>query len=429
MQSNLDNHRISHALQKALQTARLVTEDDSAVIFYDLDALRDRVMALQQNFPKTALHAIAVKANPLVNILKFFKPLNVGAEAATLPEVYLAEKSGYHPGRIVYDSPTKTVRELQYVLERGVQINADSLDELERIAQLVQNKPVSSSIGVRINPQVGVGKIAFTSVAGEYSKFGVPIKDERHALMECFLKYPWLRGVHLHIGSQTIGLEMLLRGVGTVVDFMQQVNRQLSDRGIDRRIEIFDLGGGLPVAYHPEDEPVTLEVYVAALRRNFPILFSNELCLITEFGRYVHANSAWVTSRVEYVKRASTAKTLMVHVGADLFLRKCYQPDFWHHEMFLCDSRGVIKTGATRKYTVAGPLCFAGDILARQIALPQAEPGDHLIIKDAGAYTLSTWSRHNSRQIPQVIGYEGSGPKFVQLKKRESLQEILKFWS
>ena len=69
-----------------------------------------------------------------------------------------------------------------------------------------------------------------------------------------------------------------------------------------------------------------MEEYRNALNARFPELFTGEFKLITEFGRYVYANSGWVASRVEYVKDGASIKTALIHVSADMFLRECYNP-------------------------------------------------------------------------------------------------------
>jgi diaminopimelate decarboxylase len=89
-----------------------------------------------------------------------------------------------------------------------------------------------------------------------------------------------------------------------------------------------------------------------------------------------------------------------------------------------------LKTGsATRKYSIAGPLCFAGDIVARGVKSPPIETGDFVLIHDTGAYTLSMWSRYNSRQIPRVVGYRNQGESFEILKERETFEDLQRFWS
>ena len=170
--------------------------------------------------------------------------------------------------------------------------------------------------------------------------------------------------------------------------------------------------------------------YQTMLKEKLPELFNGQFRLITEFGRYIYANTGWVASKVEYVKREKGYNIIMTHVGADLLLRKCYNPDDWHHQITLVDKTGKLKTGiAENKYIVAGPLCFAGDIIARDIELPEAEEGDYILIHDTGAYTLSMWSRYNSRQIPKVIGYDEGAKTFEVLNTRESKEDLLRFWS
>ncbi|MCP4584217.1 MAG: diaminopimelate decarboxylase [candidate division Zixibacteria bacterium] len=416
------------AVFKRVQKDDLIAGDDTSLLFYDLSRLSGRISNLIDLFPDSTLHAVAVKANPLAKILGHLCQLDVGAEVASLPELLLAESTGFRSEKIVFDSPAKTIEELEYALKKGIHINIDSFSELERIAELKTRIQSRSSIGIRLNPQVGMGKIAATSVAGEYSKFGISLKENSEALIETFLKHDWLNGIHLHIGSQGCSLEMLIKGIETVYEFVVEVNTRLKSRNAGHRINIFDIGGGLPVSYRQGDETISMKIYRDSIKRRFPELFSDKFKLITEFGRYIHANAGWVAARVEYVKETAGIKTAMIHVGADMFVRECYNPDDWHHDISVIDSRGNIKSGNGETYAVAGPLCFAGDIIAREAKLPLIEEGDYLIIHDAGAYTLSMWSRYNSRQPPKVIGYHDNGEAIEVLKKREEAEKTINFW-
>ena len=418
--------------------------EDTALIFYDLTFLQNRIRRLVSCFPSSTLHALAIKANPLIRVMDFVKSINpgIGVEAASAGEVNLALKTGYHPSQIVYDSPVKTWAELESAIKTGVHINVDNLSELERISKLFPRmdslnraspfdhgsslaEEKRSTIGIRINPQIGLGKILESSVAGEYSKFGVPIRYQRVALQEAFLKYPWLTGLHLHVGSQGCAMQMLIDGIGILYDFMLELNEKRLDKGYPS-ITIFDIGGGLPVSYDRDLEPPSLEDYVAAIRHRAPGLFEGP-SLITEFGRWTYTNAGWTVSRVEYVKRDPSINTAMLHVGADLFLRECFNPRDWHHEYSVFTSQGRLKTGVDDSpYNLAGPLCFAGDILAKEVRLPRMEEGDYIVIHDTGGYTFSMWSRYNSRQTPRIIGYHEE--RFEILKERETLEELQDFW-
>jgi diaminopimelate decarboxylase len=166
------------------------------------------------------------------------------------------------------------------------------------------------------------------------------------------------------------------------------------------------------------------------LKENFEDLFTGQFKLITEFGRYIHANTGWVASKVEYVKRERNFNIIMTHIGADLLLRKCYNPDDWHHQITVVDNEGNIKDGIDKnKYIIAGPLCFSGDLIAKDLELPIVNEGDYILIHDIGAYTLSMWSRYNSRQIPKVIGYDIEKHSFEIIRERERKEDLFDFWS
>ena len=427
--TQISAEEISSIFRRALKSGKINQTKDTSTIFYNLSILKERIDELKKVFPQNSLHAIAVKANPLLANLKFINKLNVGAEAASLPEVYLALKAGFKNDRIIFDSPAKTKEELVFALKNDININADSLEELKLIKKLLLRLKTKSRIGVRINPQVGIGNIPETSVAGEYSKFGVPIKEKKKELQKFIFENDWLRGVHLHIGSQGISLQMLLRGTKTVYDFVVDTNKILikkSKKPIDR----FDIGGGLPVSYHSNRKSISLKEYYSGLKKSCPELFTNKFKLITEFGRYIYANSAWAVSRIEYVKNSRTKNTAVIHLGADMFLRKAYMPGKWHHDIFALNKNGMIKKSTKReKYVIAGPLCFSGDVIEKDISLPELQAGDLIVIKDVGAYTMSMWSRYNSRQLSKVIGYLSDSESFSILKEREDLNKVIKFWS
>ena len=62
-----------------------------------------------------------------------------------------------------------------------------------------------------------------------------------------------------------------------------------------------------------------------------------------------------------------------------------------------------------RAYDIVGPLCFAGDVLARDLVLPELFEGDWLVFSGAGANTFGLWSRHCSRAIPKVVASRAEG--------------------
>jgi diaminopimelate decarboxylase len=220
----------------------------------------------------------------------------------------------------------------------------------------------------------------------------------------------------------------MIEGARRVVDLALEIRAQ---RGAP--IDLFDLGGGLPVDYAGGAAAPGVSEYVAALKQRVPELFagagtSGPTLLATEFGRSLSATIGWVASRVEYTKTSGEHRIAVIHAGADLFVRAAYLPEVWSHRVTVHDASGAPKEGPLEPWDVAGPLCFSGDLIARGRALPPIAPGDITIVHDAGAYTLSMWSRYNSRRAPQVIGYEGDPPEISLLKPTESIEDLLRFW-
>lgn len=415
------------AVYKKAMTSGVLDSSDTSAVFYDLGFLFERFYEVGKNFPANALHAAAIKANPLIAVLRLINEKGFGSEAASLPEVYLAEKAGFVPEKIIFDSPAKTEDEIRYAAALGAHINADSLEELETINNILLNAKTNSTFGLRVNPQAGTGKILITSVAGEYSKFGVPVNEFRNDIIDAYLKYDWLTGIHLHVGSQGCPLELLLKGVGIIYELALEINDRLNGTG--RQINIFDLGGGYPVSYYSKQTPLPIEEYSNGLKNNFPLLFTDKFKIITEFGRYYFANTAFALSRIDNIKHQKDITTIVSHLGGDFFIRRVYNPENWHHDISLMNSCGELKEEkADCRSVIGGPLCFAGDVIEKEILLPSAGKGDYLIFHDVGAYTLSMWSRYNSRQMPKIIGYYNEGEKFIVLKQRETLDQVYKFW-
>ena len=392
----------------------ILTDDEPAAILYDLGALDARLDDLTRAFPG-ALHALAVKACPLAALLRRALDRGFGLEVASEGELALARRLGAPPDRVVFDSPAKTRGEIATALAAGVRLNIDNLDELARVEAMAPR----GSIGLRLNPVLDPreARIADTFTGGRGSKFGVDLDAQREPIIDAFLRHAWLDGVHVHAGSQGLPLAMMVRAIHRVVGFALE----LESRG--KPIRTVDIGGGLPVRLGDGDPPPSFQDYAAALRAEVPELFSHGWQLITEFGRSIFAPCAVALSRVEYVRPGRVA---VVHFGADLLLRAAYRPEQWPYEVVVLDPHGAPRTGAAAPWNIAGPLCFAGDFIARDRPLPDIEPGDLLAVLDVGAYTLSMWSRYNSRPAPAVWGLDGD--RLVMLKPRESLDDLLRFW-
>jgi diaminopimelate decarboxylase len=268
----------------------LVNENRPLAMFWSLDELKKGVIEVHEAFPgKHFLHTTALKANPLLGLIKHAVAYGLGCEAASLGELHQGLRAT-QPHRLVFDSPTKTRKELKFALDHGVNINVDNLQELATLAELKANlaSVVSPSIpplfGVRVNPEVGAGSILTHSTSVPWSKFGVGLVEHEQALLQAYTRFPWLNMIHCHTGSQGCSLELHAQGLRRAVDLALRIN-QRSGR---QQITCLDIGGGLPVNFASEHHTPLFVHYAEILRKTVPEIFSGEFQVFLRLVTVTH---------------------------------------------------------------------------------------------------------------------------------------------
>ena len=427
----------------------LVEEDSPVVGFVDLAGIAAAQRALREAFAEVetkapVLHAFAAKAAGLVPVLRLYADAGMGCEVASPGELAQALAAGFPPDRIVLDAPVKTRSELRTALRLGVSVNADNFDELARIEEILRetgqnpashstpaNRPDAArpALGLRVNPQVGAGSIGAMSTASEYSKFGVPLHaGGRERILAAFRQYPWLDRLHLHVGSQGCPLELIARGVREVYELAEEINTLLAGPGGARRITSVDLGGGLPVNFEDDRVDPTFAEYVQVLRAAVPGLFDGRYALVTEFGRALCAKNGFMLARVEYAKEVSGRRIALTHAGAQVATRTVFMPESWPLRLGAYDSQGLAKHGPDCVQDVAGPCCFAGDLLAVERKMTALDAEDLVLLHDTGGYYFTATWTYNSLPRPAVYGFEvgpDGGVRFVLLRAQQTIEEIV----
>ncbi|MFC9240525.1 diaminopimelate decarboxylase [Streptomyces decoyicus] len=371
------------------------------------------------------LHAFAVKAASLVPVLRLLAQEGLGCEVASPGELALARAAGVPVGRTVLDSPAKTLAELREALALGIAVNADNPEELARIDALMASAPSNAPIGLRVNPQIGGGSIGAMSTATDTSKFGVGLRDEgvRDWVVQAFLARPWLTRLHAHVGSQGMPLELMAAGVRALYHLAEEINEKAGRRQIDT----LDIGGGLPVNFSSDATTPTYREYAALLHATVPGLLSGRYGIVTEFGRSLLAKHGTVLARVEYAKSAGGRPIAVTHAGAQVATRTVFVPEAWPLRVAAYDAEGRPKTGAPVAQDIAGPCCFAGDLVAENRPLPLLKSGDHAALLDTGAYYFSTHFAYNSLPRPGIYGYatDADGTvRFATVRTPQTLEDL-----
>ncbi|MFF9702978.1 diaminopimelate decarboxylase [Streptomyces griseofuscus] len=423
--------RRDEAVRAAVEQG-LLGPDAAVVGLLDASGIRESAAALRTAFeavlaPGTpVLHAFAVKASPLVPVLRLLHEEGIGAEVASPGELALARAAGVPAAHTVLDSPAKTPAELREALTLGIAVNADNPQELDRLDALVRSAPTRSPLGVRVNPQIGGGSIGATSTATETSKFGVALRDEgaREWVVGAYAERPWLTRLHAHTGSQGIPLELLARGVAETYALAEEINARVGRRQIDT----LDIGGGLPVNFAGEATAPTYARYARLLAEQVPGLCAGRYGLVTEFGRSLLAKHGTVVARVEYAKRSGGRRIAVTHAGVQVATRTVYAPGAWPLRIVAYDAKGRPKPGPEVVQDVAGPACFSGDLLAEGRALPPLEQGDYAAALDTGAYYFAHHYAYNSLARPGIYGFApdgAGGVAFATVREPQTIAEVV----
>lgn len=136
-----------------------------------------------------------------------------------------------------------------------------------------------------------------------------------------------------------------------------------------------------------------------------------------EPGRSIVADSTIMLTTVNEVKRAHVN-----FVAADAGFNVLARPmlyDSYHH---------VLAANRTNEqgdeiYTIVGPICESGDVLARDRLLPRLERGDILAFLDAGAYGFSMASQYNGQPRPAEVLVSGDRREII--RHREDASALL----
>lgn len=355
------------------------------------------------------LICFAVKANSNVAVLKLLANQGAGADCVSQGEIYRALRAGIAPEKIVFSGVGKTQEELSYALEQGVlQINAESVEELEDISDAAKSLGKTARVAIRVNPDVDAKTNDKISTGRKEDKFGVAwdhVKDTyaKAAALPCVE----VTGISCHIGSQLTDLEPFEAAFKKVVNLVKEL------RELGHNVHHVDLGGGLGIPYGVETPPAPAD-YATLIET---VLGDMKCQLVLEPGRLIAGNAGVLLTRVVRVKRTETRTFVIVDAAMNDLIR----PSLYNaHHMLVPLTKDDVETECV---DVVGPVCETGDVFARQIMLPKVKQGDVLAFRSAGAYGAVMSSYYNTRPlVPEILVKDSYS---ALIRARPTLQEIV----
>jgi len=381
----------------------------------------------------------ASKAFPCTAVLGLFAEEGLWCDVASGGELRLALNAGFAPERLVMHGNAKSEAELAMALDVRVGlIVVDNFDELDRLEQLLgganddvrrahapadgaahvrpREMPHAASptaahaprspqqVLIRVTPDVRGETHEKISTGQADSKFGFSIADVLAASARIEeIDGLTLAGLHAHIGSQLLELQPFRREVSELA--------KLGEFGV------WDLGGGLGVAYtESQQSPPAIEEYVGTLLRAAGEhgMDAPGKRLLIEPGRALCANAGVTLYTVESVKR-----NVSTWVAVDGGMSDNLRPMLYGaaYEAHVADRFG----GATQ-CVLAGKHCESGDVIVRDALLDDPRPGDVIVTPATGAYGFAMASNYNGVPRPPVIFCRDGDARVVV--RRESFEDL-----
>lgn len=379
---------------------------------YSASALDERIGSLTGALQgMNAQVCYAVKANSNLALLQRMAQAGFGADIVSGGELQRSLRAGIPAGRVVFSGVGKSADEIAVALEAGIaRFNVESADELELLQRIAAARNVVAHASARINPDVDARTHAKISTGKSENKFGVEIAEARRwfAAREQ-LTHVRLDGLHLHIGSQMLGLDPIRLALQRAADFWLE----LAAAGCP--ITSIDVGGGLGVCYRAgHDHPVAIADYVDVIRT---ALAGFDGRILLEPGRWLVAEAGALLTRVVRVKQGQQRRFLILDAAMNDLLRPSLY-DAWHDIVPLTHPRRPLQT-----YDVVGPVCETGDTFARNREVSRCEAGDLVMIKATGAYGASMASTYNSRPLAAEVLLERG--RYAVVRTRQTFEEML----
>ncbi|MEW6724330.1 MAG: diaminopimelate decarboxylase [Bacillota bacterium] len=333
----------------------------------------------------------------------------LGLDVVSGGELYTALKAGFPADRIILHGSNKSQQELEMALEAGVRIVVDSLSELELLEELV-SQGRRARVLLRYTPGVRAGTHRFIETGVADSKFGLPSLDACLEAVGRCLDNPAvsLDGLHCHIGSQIVNVAPFAEATEILTGLLGEVKRRFG-----AELPLLNLGGGLGVRYRPGDRVPSVDEYLAGLGAVIRASLDREGLkpprVIIEPGRSIVAEAGITLYRAGVAKEIPGVRR---YVSVDGGL-----PDNPRPALYGAEYHAILanrpRERAELTYTVAGKTCESGDIIIREVNLPEVHRGDLVAVFATGAYNYSMASNYNRLPRPGVVFVRNGHARWV----------------
>ncbi len=406
-----------------LALADLVAEHNTPAYVLDEADLRGRARAFRDAFAGYDVY-YAGKAFLCTTVARWIREEGLHLDVCSAGELTVAERAGFPMDRVGYHGNNKSYPELRRAVALGVgRIIVDSLEEIDRLAQITADVGTTARVMVRVTAGVEAHTHEYIATAHEDQKFGFSIGNgQALEAVRRVLAAPGLelRGLHSHIGSQifdTSGFEVAAR---RVLALHARVGEEL---GVE--MPELDLGGGFGIAYTTQDDPAD----PAELATEITKIVDHECRalgiavphLSVEPGRAIVGPSTCTVYTVGTVKPVELdGGAVRTYVSVDGGMSDNIRTALYDAD-YSCTLANRDSDAGPALTRVVGKHCEAGDVVVRDEFLPaDVRPGDLVAVPGTGAYCRSMSSNYNHALRPPVISVRDGVARVIVRRETEA---------
>jgi diaminopimelate decarboxylase len=367
--SSMHDSLLGHAVDLARHEA-------TPFYVYDTARLRQTCRALR-SLPAAPRVYFATMANAHPRFLAVIRDEGLGVFVNTMGHLRTALEVGFEPARIIYTASGMSEALMRQVQATGAEVNLDSIGQVARWRALFPGQPfgIRCNIGDRIQARETRGGF----FVGSQSRLGLSGEELEEAAGSADI-----HGLHLYAGTDILDIAYFESCYRALLELIPGFPG----------LRYLDLGGGFGVP-GPGQEPFDFAAYgalVATIMDEAEQLAGRRLELVLEPGRIVGAEAGAFACRVTDVKRRGDRQLVGVDASSAQFPRPLLYPDSaWHpHHLQAHDGRGLSEPLPSQVY---GCSTYSRDFLVWEGALPAAQPGDLVLLGQAGAYCASLHTR------------------------------------
>ena len=401
---------------------QLVQKVRTPFYLYSTKKIQSQFAHLQQSMGdmNVTIH-YAMKANSNLAILRLLHKLGAGFDVVSGGEYQRAVHIGAEGSSIIFSGVGKTKEEIAISLKGNIKkFNVESFPELITLNEVAKELKIIAPVSLRINPDIDANTHEKISTGRSGDKFGIPIQQASE-FFETSATLDWVqaRGVDIHIGSQITSLNPYVKAFEKVSSLVRSL------KGMGYKIDSVDLGGGVGIPYHLEnDQTIAIEDYCQLIReRIHPLGCDIEI----EPGRFLVAEAGILVSQVIF-KKETDRKFLIIDAAMNDLIR----PTLYAAYHPIIPIEESLNSQSPEPFDVVGPVCETGDTFTKDRELPPMQKGDNLAIMNAGAYGAVMSSEYNTRPLVSEILVNGSNwslirerPSFDEMINREAIPDWL----